>query len=79
MDKHYRLAHLIGPTLRNRRLELGISEDTIFEKTSLKISEIEKSSDLHYNDFLMLCKIYDLTLNKFYAAVEDLHRSQEKY
>jgi hypothetical protein len=75
MDKNYPPAHL-GPTLRKRRFELGISEDTIFEKTFLKISAIEKSGVLRYNELLQLCKYYHWSIDQLNDAVERQKRLQ---
>jgi hypothetical protein len=78
MNKSYYLPHLIGPALRKRRLDLGISEETIFEKTFLKISAIEKSGELRYNELLHLCKYYHWSLIQLYAALEWQERVQKK-
>lgn len=69
MHKNYPPAYL-GPALRKRRFELGISEDTIFEKTFLKIAAIEKSGVLRYDELIQLCKYYHWTLAQLDAAVK---------
>lgn len=74
MDKNYPLVHLIGPTLRHRRLELGISEETIFEKYRLKILSIEKNSDLQYNEVIQLCRYYQWSLSQFFEEVDFLDK-----
>lgn len=77
MDKNYPLTHLIGPTLRHRRLELGISNETIFEKFLLKVPAIEKSGDLCYSELIQLCKYYEWSLSQFFDEVEFLDKLQK--
>ena len=77
MDKNFRLAHLLGPTLRHRRIELGISEECILEKFRLKILVIEKNSDLRYNELIQLCKHYQWSLSQFFDEVAFLDKIQK--
>lgn len=78
MDNNCPPAHLLGPILRKRRLDLGITEETINQKTFLKISAIEKSGDLRYSELIHLCKYYHWTLDQLYAAIESQERLQRK-
>ena len=78
MNKNYYLPHLLGPALRKRRFDLGISEESINEKTRLKISAIEKSGDLRYMELIQLCKYYHWTLEQLHAAIVSQERLQKK-
>lgn len=44
-------------TLRNRRLELNISEKTKFKKFGLKISAVDNNGNYHYTELTRLAKI----------------------